>query len=160
MTRTGRQETALDRILELVVVLDEDLTRTLEQRGLTTSRAHLLWELQRSGPSTQRAIATAMRVSTRNITGLVDGLVATGFVTRESHPTDRRATLVTFTHHGAATAQRLLDEQQEFSHLLFGGMPDKQLDCFVTGLDQVLGVLRSAVAQAAGAKNGGPSDAR
>jgi DNA-binding MarR family transcriptional regulator len=145
MTRSERQENALDRILELVVLLDRDMTQSLEARGLTTARAHLLWELGRSGPATQSSLAGALGVSARNITGLVDGLVATGFVTRQSHPTDRRAAMVTFTERGAATAQILRDEQQDLARMLFAGMPDERFDCFADGLDQVVGVLRSAV---------------
>ena len=37
----------------------------------------------------------------------MDALVATGFVTREPHPTDRRATLVRFTDRGTEVAGRL-----------------------------------------------------
>ena len=94
------QEAALDRVFELVVLLTDDMTQSLGRQGLTTARAHLLWELRRSGPCTQQSLATAMGVSARNITGLVDGLVAAGFVSRQAHPTDRRATLVTFTELG------------------------------------------------------------
>ncbi|MBB5873925.1 DNA-binding MarR family transcriptional regulator [Allocatelliglobosispora scoriae] len=137
-----RHGVALDRILELVVVLNEDMTRSLARDGLTMSRAHVLWELQHRGPLTQRDLADALRVSARNITGLVDGLVATGFVTREPHPTDRRATLVSFTEHGAATAATLARDQQGFATLLFGQMSEHRFDCFVAGLDEVLARLR------------------
>jgi DNA-binding MarR family transcriptional regulator len=49
---------------------------------------------------TQAALAESMHVTPRNVTGLVDGLVETGFVTPEPHPTDRRATLVSLTTKG------------------------------------------------------------
>jgi DNA-binding MarR family transcriptional regulator len=138
-----RHRVALDRILELVVVIDDDLSRSLARDGLTTSRAHLLWELRRRGPSTQRALADALEVSARTVTGLVDGLEATGFVTREPHPTDRRATLVTFTALGDKTVSALAAGQSEFARVLFDGMPDARLDCLVAGLDDVLARLRA-----------------
>jgi len=137
-----RHEAALDRILELVVLLDDDMTRSLARDGLTVSRAHLLWELRHRGPMTQRDVADALKVSARTVTGLVDGLVATGFVTREPHPTDRRATLVTFTEHAATTVAAMDRDQQTFAHLLFAGMPDEQFDCFVAGLGEILTRLR------------------
>ncbi|TDD95416.1 MarR family winged helix-turn-helix transcriptional regulator [Jiangella asiatica] len=142
MADQTRQTQALGRILELVVVLSEDMTRGLERLGLTDSRAHLLWELHHRGPSTQRTLADALHVSARNITGLVDALVATGFVTREPHPTDRRATLVSFTEHGAATAAALERGQHEFARILFEEMPDHRLDGLVEGLNEVLDRLR------------------
>src|ERR687897_3567783 len=138
---------ALDRVLELAILINDDMTRSLERDGLTPTRAHLLWELHRRGPSTQRVLAEALDVSPRNITGLVDALVATGFVTREPHPTDRRATLVTFTEHGVRTVEAMERGQQEFAQLLFAGMPDKQFDCFVEGLGEVLTRLRGAISQ-------------
>lgn len=142
MPDANRYTEAFGRIIELSLLLHEDLTTSLARLGLTESRSHLLWQLHQRGPTTQRVLAEAMQVSPRNITGLVDALVATGFVTREPHPADRRATLVSCTEHGRKTVEAMERDQQEACQLLFGGMPDEQLDCFVTGLDLVLAVLR------------------
>ena len=151
MTRAAEQHgIALDRVLELVVLLNDDMTQALARDGLTESRAHLVWELQQRGPSTQRVLADALGVSARNVTGLVDALAETGFVTREPHPTDRRATLVSFTERGAATAAELVRGQAEFAALLFGGLPARQVSAFVATLDELLVRLR-----AAGAGGGG-----
>jgi DNA-binding MarR family transcriptional regulator len=137
-----RHSAALDLILALVVLINDDMTQSLARDGLTVSRTHVLWEMRHRGPTTQRDLADALKVSARTITGLIDGLAATGFVTREPHPTDRRATLVTFTAHGAQITQALESGQQEFAHLLFGGMPAKQFDCLVAGLGEVVRRLR------------------
>ena len=136
---------ALDRVLEVAVLVNADMGRGLDERGLTVSRTHLLWELQQRGPSTQRELADALRVSPRNITGLVDALVATGFVVREPHPTDRRATLVHFTDQGADVVRTLEREQQEFAKLLFKGMSAAEFTGCVQGLDVVLHRLRKLV---------------
>src|SRR4051794_652981 len=151
MTGESRFEAALDQVLALVVLLSDDMTRALARDGLTSSRAHLIWELVQRGPSTQRALADAMGVSARTVTGLTDGLEETGFVTREKHPSDRRAALVTLTAHGQAIAERLQREQRTFSHDLFAGLPRAQFDGFVGGLDHVLARLRELSAQAAAA---------
>lgn len=135
--------TALDRILELTVLLNEDMTQSLARDGLTVSRTHLLWELRAHGPVTQRDLADALKVSPRTVTGLVDGLVSTGFVTREPHPTDRRATLVTFTGHGIRTMEALERGQREFAEQLFAGMPGERLDCFLAAMDDILAALRA-----------------
>jgi DNA-binding MarR family transcriptional regulator len=142
MSVEGRYDAALDRLLELVMLLNDDMTRSLARDGLTVSRAGVLWELWRRGPTVQRVLADALKVSARTMTGLVDGLVATGFVTREPHPTDRRAAVVTFTPHGLATVEAMERDQREFVHLLFGGMPDEQFDCLVAGLGEILTRLR------------------
>ena len=136
---------ALGRVFELTVLLHDDMTESLGRQGLTNARAHLLWELQQRGPSTQAVLADALQVSARNVTGLVDALVATGFVTREPHPTDRRAFLVSFTEHGAAVAKAMDEGQQELAHLLFGGMPPKQFDCLASGLGLLVDRLRAGL---------------
>ena len=140
-----RHVAALDRILELVVLLNDDMTQSLARDGLTVSRAQVLWTLRQRGPTVQRDLADALKVSARTITGLVDGLAATGFVTRETHPTDRRATLVTFTEHGAGIVAAMESEQRKFGQLLFADMPDRQFNCFVSGLDEILNRLRQAI---------------
>ena len=140
---------ALDRLLELTVLLGSDMTSALAARGLTASRTHLLWVLHHGGPTTQQALAAALKVSPRNVTGLVDGLAATGFVTREPHPTDRRATLVCLTDHGAQVTSELESEQHELAEALFHGMPDPRFTELTAGLDQVLDRLRRLVAEAA-----------
>jgi DNA-binding MarR family transcriptional regulator len=138
---------ALDRILELAILVNDDMNRTLPKDGLTPSRAHLVWELHQRGPSTQRVLADALGVSARTITGLIDGLAATGFVTREPHPADRRAILVTFTPHGREIADKMVRDQKMFADILFDGMPRQRFDGLVEGLDDVLDRLRTALAQ-------------
>ena len=142
---TDKQIRALDLLLEVAMRVNEDMTTSLARDGLTPSRTRLLWVLGQQGPSTQRSLAEALGVSARNVTGLVDALAETGFVTREPHPTDRRASLVSFTDHGAATVERLRREQQEFAHLLFGDLSGRRLDALVGGLGEVRDRLRAAM---------------
>lgn len=142
MSTAEQRAGALGRVLELVLMLNDDMTRSLARDGLTPSRAPVLWELGQRGPCTQRELAEALHVSPRTMTGLIDGLAATGFVTREPHPTDRRATHVTFTERGSRLVAKLQREQGEFADLLFADLPDRRLAAFVSGLDHVLARLR------------------
>jgi DNA-binding MarR family transcriptional regulator len=139
----NRLHDTLDRLLELVVLLNEDMIQSLAREGLTVPRAHVLWLLHRHGPSTQRALADALKVTPRNVTGLVDGLAASGHVTREPHPGDRRATLVTLTERAAATMAEMHAGHGRLAELLFGEMPS--FEAFADGLDHVTGRLREAL---------------
>lgn len=132
---------ALDRLILLTLLLNDDMERGLREVGLTPSRTGLLWMLRRLGAVPQKALAEAMRIAPRTVTGLVDGLVTTGFVTREAHPDDRRAFLVTLTAKGTAAIEKLEADQREFGRQLFGHMPAERLDGLVTGLDDVLATL-------------------
>jgi DNA-binding MarR family transcriptional regulator len=141
-----RWEATLDRILELTLLLGRDMADFLAREGLSESRVHLLWQLQQRGPCTQRTLAADLGVTPRAITALVDGLAATGFVTREPHPSDRRATLVTFTDQGHTAAQALLHDHRRLARELFAAMPDDAFDSFDTGLLHVLTRLRGVLA--------------
>lgn len=132
-------EATLDRLLAVSVLLNEDASQSLAKEGLTLPRAHLL---HHQGPSTQRVLAEALRVSPRNVTGLVDGLSDTGFVTRGPHPSDRRATLVALTERGAAAMAQMDRDHKELARLLFGELED--FDAFA-GLAQVLRKLEEAL---------------
>ena len=138
---------ALGQVLELAVLMNDDMTQSLAREGLTVARAHLLWELHHRGACTQRVLAQALGVSPRNITGLVDGLVVTGFVTREPHPTDRRATLVSFTEHGVETMRQMAEAHRQLADLLFSGMSEAQFDGLVGGLGTVLVRLRKELSE-------------
>ena len=117
-------------MLELVVLLNDDMTQAIEALDLTLSRTHLLWELGQRGPVTQRVLAEALKVTPRAVTGLVDALVADGLVTREPHPSDRRATLVTFTSRGERLVARLKWDYTALAHALFAPMSRREFESF------------------------------
>jgi DNA-binding MarR family transcriptional regulator len=133
MTRTT---VVLDRMLLLHHLVQADLARFEREEGLTTARIHLLWALGATGPSTQRALARALEVTPRNVTGLVDGLVASGHVTREAHPGDRRATLVTPTPLGVRTIEGMTTSHADLADRLFGDVPAGRLAVFAEVLDE------------------------
>jgi len=135
---------ALMRLFELAVLLGEHMERGLVERRLTRARAAVIWQLHQQGPVTQRALSQLLRVSPRNVTGLVDALQADGFVARDPHPTDRRATLLTLTGQGTAAAQALDADYREGARYLFGELPDADLHTFLSTLDHVLERLRAA----------------
>lgn len=125
----------LDQLLALSIMIDKDLTATLGKDGLTLARTHLLWELHRSGPVTQQRLAAVLEVSPRNVTALVDGLVASGHVTRDRHPEDRRAFLITLTEHGSAAMAAMAVQHEEFAEALFGPISARDRAATARALD-------------------------
>jgi len=129
---------ALDRLWGASLLLGELMQRGLAERGITLARAAVLSLLARAGSSTQRSLSSVLRVTPRNITGLVDALEGEGLVARSPHPTDRRATLVSLSDAGAALAARLKREQDAFAERLFAGADPEELQAFMRMVDRVL----------------------
>ena len=132
----------LDLLLEVTQLLGEDMRSALDGSELTVARTHLLWVLHGNGPSTQQTLAVALEVTPRNVTGLVDALVASGHVSREPHPTDRRATLVTLTEAGMAAMDEMAVSHAELARDLIESVPSDARDDFVVGLVAVVERLR------------------
>lgn len=127
----------VDKLLALTALLQQDMGSYFEREDLTTARAHLLWVL-REGPRTQQSLATELRVSARNITGLVDGLVSSGHLVRRRHPVDRRATHVTLTERGEQAVADMVAGHAEMETVMFGGVPAQDLAVFNRTLDGVI----------------------
>jgi DNA-binding MarR family transcriptional regulator len=94
---------------------------------------------------TQRELSEVLRCTARNVTALVDGLQAGGYVTRGPHPSDRRATLVALTEQGTRTARNWTRDYRSLATSLFGELTPAELGGFVAGLDKVLVCLRQSV---------------
>jgi DNA-binding MarR family transcriptional regulator len=133
---------AVGRLFEIALLLGDALGQGLAEGGLTVARAELLWRLRGRGSITQRQLSQELRCTPRNVTGLVDGLEASGLVDRRPHPTDRRATLVTLTGAGSAVVASMDQGYQQTAAELFGDFDDAELDAFSEGLGRVLERLR------------------
>lgn len=141
----ARSATSLDLLLEISELFRVDMARAFEGTALTTARTHLLWVLADMGPSTQQALADAMRVSARNITGLVDALEDAGFVRRAPHPGDRRATIVSLTEVGETTMSDMARDHESLSRELLLAVEPGDRDGFTRGLDAIATHLRALV---------------
>ena len=136
--------TTLDQLLLIVDLMNRDMAVELSARGLTPSRTHVLWELLQHPHATQTQLARAVGVTPRTMTGLIDGLVVSGFVTRRPHPSDRRASVIALTTQGDEVTSWLASSHQDLAVTLFGEIDDAQFATFAAVLTQVAGRLRDA----------------
>jgi DNA-binding MarR family transcriptional regulator len=146
-----------DRLLAVSALLQDDQERELGGMGLTLARTHLLWVLHHQGPSTQVDLAHAMEVTPRNVTALVDALIATGFVTRSPHPSDRRAVLVALTDRGTSTMTTMARQRTDLARALVKGLPPATLTAGIEALDHVYARLAELIASAHPRKEGSSS---
>jgi DNA-binding MarR family transcriptional regulator len=139
--------TPLDLLLQIGEMFRADMARAFDGTGLTVSRTHLLWVLAGTGPSTQQALAAALQVSARNITGLVDALEGTGYVKRSPHPTDRRATIVSLTDAGEVAMADMTRDHARLSQDLMDAVDPADRAGFARGLDAIAVRLRALIQQ-------------
>jgi DNA-binding MarR family transcriptional regulator len=128
----------LDRFFRLTIAMAEAMADDLADRGLTRARATVIAYVHAMGPVTQQTLAGALRVSPRNITGLVDALEADGLAIRDPHPTDRRALLVSLTEAGQRAAAGLDADRRAFATYLFTQQRSHELHALTEQLDRLL----------------------
>ena len=134
---TSRCRDALLQLFLVTTLISADMQRGLAERGLTQTRAQVLWVLGEAGGMTQRELAAELKVTPRNVTTLIDALEETGFVRRTAHPTDRRAVVIVLTPKGQKSFVRLQSETTEFARLLFGNLSESDLKTFQKILQDV-----------------------
>jgi DNA-binding MarR family transcriptional regulator len=135
--KRGDAGAALDHLLALTARLADTMAQGMSERGLTRARAALMFQLFRQGPTVQRVLSSALGVSPRNVTGLVDALEAERLVARAPHPTDRRATLVALTDQGSSIVAALDIERQKWALQLFAEVSSGEIAVFIDVLDRV-----------------------
>ena len=134
---TSRCRDTLLQLFLVTTLMSADMQRGLAERGLTQTRAQVLWVLGETGRMTQRELAAELKVTPRNVTTLIDALEETGFVRRTAHPTDRRAAVIVLTAKGQKSFARLQSETTEFARLLFGNLSESDLKTFQKILQDV-----------------------
>lgn len=135
----------LDRILEISSLLQLDMKHAFTGTSLTESRGHVLWVLHHSGPSTQQALAEALKVTPRTISALVDGLAASGYVQRRTHPSDRRAVLVTLMEDAERMMSKMAADHARLTTDLESVIDEADRPAFIRGVDAVAHRLRQLV---------------
>jgi MarR family transcriptional regulator, organic hydroperoxide resistance regulator len=119
------------------------LRRSLHREGLPFSRFVILRILVLRGPTTSRALADALGVTTANMPGLLGRLESDGFVRRKRSTTDRREILIHATPEGRT---RFLRVRRTAVHELqgaFDGWSAKELRSFLESLRRFAGLSRS-----------------
>ncbi|WP_139983461.1 MarR family winged helix-turn-helix transcriptional regulator [Nocardioides litoris] len=143
-------DTVLDRLLLVGDLLQRDMERAFADTPLTASRVGVLWVLGASGPSTQQAVAAALGVSARHVSGLVDVLEQHGYLTRRPHPTDRRAVVVALTPEAEQVVAAMQREHAALAADLLDAVDPADRAAFDRGLAAVTRRLAALVAEAAG----------
>ena len=102
---TARIVAAQQRLQHLLAA---DPDNPLLRSTLTMQQLKVLLTISHTGTSSGQELAHAMGVSLATVTGLVDRLVAGGFVERREDPRDRRVRRLSLTDAGRATVDGII----------------------------------------------------
>ena len=129
---------AVTSIMRVQQILLASCNQALEPFGLTFARyeALMLLGFTRRGSLPLGKIGARLQVHPASVTNLIDGLEALGYVRREPHPSDRRATLAAITDEG----RRVAGEATEAMHAIrfgIGALETAELEELTTLLRRV-----------------------
>lgn len=101
----------LEVILEAGDTVGKYMNAYLNELGLTATKFNTLQVLREDprGAVTQNQLGSRLTVTGPNITGVLDRLERDNLVTRETHPSDRRANLVKLTEEGQQVFEQAAD---------------------------------------------------
>ncbi|MFB9968116.1 MarR family winged helix-turn-helix transcriptional regulator [Sinosporangium siamense] len=110
----------LDReLIDYLFVLHDhvhgELKSMLRELELTDAQAGALWRLTGEPPMTARRLAEVLNCDASTATSMIDRLERQGLVSREPHPTDRRAKIVRLTLEGCTLRDRVIRHAVERS---------------------------------------------
>lgn len=114
---------------------------SLTSEGFSYPRLRILEELHCKGPTKLKDLADMLDMSSRNLTGLADGLEHEGLARRVPHPSDRRATLLELTTAGRVAADEALAPRLEQIGRLFDRLSPTQKHNLQRALDELVAAM-------------------
>jgi DNA-binding MarR family transcriptional regulator len=128
------EEELLERFNSLMRHVAESHAPEFLGVDLTMSQAKLLYLVSLRPGVSMGAIATELGIGPSGVSGLVDRLVATGYLERNEASVDRRQQLVTITAAGTAALERMRELRGEVMRRLLAGLDPAELEAFRTSL--------------------------
>lgn len=124
----ARRYEAMVAMRWLTKLTHQHMERWVEQHGLSEGRLQILTRLRHYGDRPLGELADDIRVTPRNVTGLVDHLERDGLVERVPDPADRRSVRARLTSKGRDLVDSLSRESLDRALSLTEGIPQEQLD--------------------------------
>jgi DNA-binding MarR family transcriptional regulator len=131
----------LDQLFAVSLAVAEHTNRGLEERELSRAQARLLWALADHGPVTQQQLSRLLQVTPRYVTRLVDGMEDQRLVARQTHPSDRRATIVRLLNSGVQLTEQMRTDHERLAEELFGSFSSSQRCTLLVTLRQLAEAL-------------------
>jgi DNA-binding MarR family transcriptional regulator len=140
-------------LIEEIIELHRRVNRALRQSNLdawmqislTVPQVKSLFFITNHEYTNFKNLATALRVTQSNLTGVIDRLVEQGLVSRTENPEDRRMMLLKATDKGEALVSELRDRRLSHLSQTLSELSPHQLNTIAQGLALLAGVTETQV---------------
>lgn len=120
---------AVARLLRLSRLVNTQVGRYFAEHAMETWEFDVLATLRRSGrPLTPKELATSVMISSAALTNRVDRLDASGYVTRQAVPNDRRSLHITLTDKGRELIDKTVEGHVRNQRKIISSLSDDDCD--------------------------------
>lgn len=116
--------------------------------GLSSPQLIVFMVVSTGGPMTMGQIGERSELPTSSLTALVDRLGELGLMTREQHPSDRRALLVRLTQAGVDLADRIARDSFQATAAISEGLDDDEIRLVNRALQKLIDGFEAYAAHA------------
>jgi DNA-binding MarR family transcriptional regulator len=101
-------------LLQVALRSKHGLMKMADAHGLTVMQMQTLCTMEPREPIPMSTASCFLACDRSNVTGIVDRLLAQGYIAREEKPEDRRVKMITLTLKGEKLRKDVLDELAEY----------------------------------------------
>jgi DNA-binding MarR family transcriptional regulator len=134
----NRLENAVTAVARTALLLDGPRLHVWDERGLSLPQLRILFRIRGAPGSSVTEVATALGVSTSNITQQVEKLVSRGLMTRVERADNRRYVCLTLTPDGEQVAGEYSISARSYLRGVLAGLSEAELDQLTTLLTRVI----------------------
>ena len=132
-----------EKLIRRIIELRRQVNRVLRERtldswvklSLTIPQLKSLFYISRHGKVNLSGLASGIRVTPANVTGIVDRLVEQGLLTRTPDPDDRRISWLRLTDKGKMLINNLREGRAKEMHKILDKLTEEELSVVARGFD-------------------------
>jgi DNA-binding MarR family transcriptional regulator len=114
------------RVKRLWLLVGQRIDDTLKPFGVARSQWQVLRRVSAVGELSQKELQLAMQVEAATLTGIIDVLVAKGWLDRFESQTDKRCRVLRLTEAGTELCARIPDPYEAVETRMLAGMPAEE----------------------------------
>ena len=136
-----------EELIAQIIEVQHRMNRAIRERtldswvklNLTIAQLKSLFYISRHGRVNLSGLASGIRVTPANVTGIVDRLVEQGLLTRTTDPDDRRVSWLTVTDKGKTLTNDLREGRAQEMRRILDKLTEEELSTVARGFELVVG---------------------